>query len=113
MPYIAVNTSQKLSDAQKDKIKAELGRLIAVIPTKSEVVTMVDISDARTIYKAGEKIDGAFVDLRLYKKSEFGAKKKYTEEIFGLLSGELGIKNENVYINIFELETWGADGTLK
>ena len=113
MPYIAINTSQKLSDAQKDKIKAEIGRLISIIPTKVEAGTFVDFSDARTMYKAGEKIDGAFVDLRLYRESEFEAKKKFAEEVFAMLTRELGLKTENMYMNMVELPTWGSLATLK
>ena len=113
MPYIALNTSQKLSQAQKEKIKAELGRLITIIPTKTEAVTIVDFSDDRTMYKAGEIIDGAFIDLRLFHKSDFEAKKKFTEETFVMLNRELGIKSEHIYLNIFEFENWGSGGTLK
>ena len=113
MPYIAINTSQKLSDAQKEKIKAELGRLIAIIPTKIEAYLMVDFSDARTFYKAGQKVEGAFIDLRLFRKSEFEPKKKFTEETLKMLSSELGIKKENMYLTIMEFDDWGSDGTLK
>ena len=112
MPYIAVNTSQKLSDAQKEKIKAELGRLIAIIPTKSETYLMVDFSDDRTFYKAGQKVEGAFIDLRLFYKSEFAPKKKFTEETLKMLSSELGIKKENFYLTIMEFDNWGSSGTL-
>jgi len=113
MPYIAVNTSQKLSDSQKEKIKAELGRLITIIPTKAEAYLMVDFSDARTFYKAGEKIEGAFIDLRLFRKSEIESKKKFTEETLKMLSSELGIKEENFNLTIMEFDDWGSDGTLK
>ncbi|AEF82291.1 tautomerase family protein [Leadbettera azotonutricia] len=112
MPYIAVNTVQKLSPAIKEKLKAELGRLIAIIPTKDEKGLMVDFSDSHTIYKAGKEVDGAFIDLRLYNKSELEFKKKFTQEVFKLLQNELGIKPEAVYLNIAELETWGGGGDL-
>ena len=113
MPYIAVNTSQKLSDSQKDKIKAELGRLIAIIPTKTEAGLFIDFSDSRTIYKAGENVSGVFIDLRLYHKSDFEPKKKFTEQVFELFARELGIKKENMCLNISELENWGSGGSLK
>ena len=113
MPYIAVNTSQKLSDAQKEKVKAELGRLITIIPKKTEAGLMVDISDARTFYKAGQKVEGAFIDLRLFHKSDFEPKKKFTEETIEMLLHELGIKKENVYLTIMEFDNWGSGGTLR
>ena len=113
MPYLAINTSQKLSDSQKEKIKAELGRLISIIPTKAESGTLIDFSDGRTMYKAGAKIDGAFIDLRLFRKSEFDDKKKFTEEVFSMLTRELGLKSEHMSLNITEMENWGGGGTLK
>ena len=113
MPYIAVNTTKKLSAVQKDKKKAELGRLITIIPTKTEASLLVDFSDARTIYKAGENVDGAFIDVRLFHKSEFEPKRKFTEGTFEMLSAELGLKKENMYLNISEFDEWGSAGIYK
>ena len=113
MPYIAINTAQEISAAQKDKIKTELGRLITILPTKNEAGLLVDFSDSRTFYKAGEKVAGAFVDVRLFRKSDYEPKKKFTEEVFELFSRELGIKKENLYITIMEFDTIGSGGTLK
>jgi len=113
MPYIAINTSQKLSVTQKEKIKAEFGRLITIIPTKTEAGTLVDFSDSRTIYKGGVEVSGAFIDIRLFHKADFEPKKKFTEEIFELLMRELGIAKENIYLNIMEFDNWGTAGTFK
>jgi len=113
MPYIAVNTAQKLSQAQKEKIKSELGRLIAIIPTKNESGLLIDFSDSRTFYKAGEEVAGVFIDLRLFHKSDFEPKKKFTEECLEMLSRELGAKKENMYLNILEFDNWGSGGTLR
>ena len=113
MPYIAINTDLKLSDAQKEKVKTELGRLITIIPTKTEAVTMIDFSDSRTFYRGGVIISGAFIELRLFHKTDFEAKKKFTEETFEMLSRELGLKKENMYLNILEFENWGSGGIFK
>ena len=112
MPYIAINTAQILSAPQKEKIKAELGRLMSIIPTKTEAGLLIDFSEGHTLYKGGEKIDGAFIDLRLFYKSELEPKKQYTAEVLDLLYRELGIKKENMYFTISEYENWGADGEL-
>ena len=112
MPYIAVNTSEKLPAAKMEKIKAEFGRLITIIPTKAEANLQVDFSDGRTIYKAGENVQGAFIDLRLFHKAEFEPKKKFTEETFAMLIRELNIKKENIFLTIMEFENWGSAGTL-
>jgi len=113
MPYIAINTSIEISDAQKEKIKTEVGKLITIIPGKTEANTMVDFCECRTIFKAGEKVDGAMIELRLWRKAEFEDKKKFVETLFKFLQGELGLKPENMYLNILEFEAWGSGGTLK
>ena len=113
MPYIAVSTSKKLSDAQKERIKAEFGRLITIIPSKTESTLLIDFSDSRTMYKAGENVSGAFIEMRLFHKSELEAKKQFTEQAFETLSRELGLKKENMYLTIAEFENWGSGGTLK
>ena len=113
MPYIAINTAQKLSDVQKEKIKTELGRLMTIIPTKTEAGLLIDFSDSRTMYKAGENVSGAFIEIRLFHKSEFEPKKKFAEEIFELLTRELGLKKENMYLNMIELENWGSAGIYR
>jgi len=113
MPYIAINTTQELSAAQKEKIKSELGRLMTIIPTKTEAGLLVDFSGGRTMYKAGVSVDGAFIDLKLFKKSELEPKKQYTAEIFNLFTRELGIKKEHIYMTIDEYENWGSNGELR
>ena len=113
MPYIAINTTQELSENQKEKIKTELGRLITIIPTKTEAGLLIDFSGSRTVYKAGKKVQSAFIDLRLYHKSEYEPKKKFTEETFDLFARELGLEKENMYLTIMEFDNWGAAGTLK
>ena len=113
MPYIAINVSETISDAKKEAIKAAFGSLITIIPEKSEAVTMVDFSDSRTIYMAGKKVEGAFIDVRLWKKADFEAKKQFTEKTFEMLEKELGLKKENMYLNITEFDEWGSRGTYK
>ena len=113
MPYIAINSTQNLSTVQKEKIKAEFGRLIAIIPTKAEAGLLIDFSGGRTFFKAGEKVDGAFIEIRLFRKAEFEPKKKFTEETFELFSRELGLKKENMYLTIMEFDNWGSAGTYK
>lgn len=113
MPYIAINTVQKLAEEKQEKIKAELGRLISIIPTKTEAGLLVDFSGDRGIYKAGAKVNGAFVEVRLYHQADFEAKKKFTEEVFELFAKELGVDKSHMYLNILEFDNWGGGGTLK
>ena len=110
MPYIAFNTSLKLSKEQKEKVKAEFGRLITLIPTKAEAGLLVDFSDGRTMYRAGEEAPCAFTEVRLFGKAEFEPKKKFTQAVFKMLEKELGLEIPRMYLNILEFDNWGSKG---
>ena len=113
MPYIAINTVQELSETQKEKIKTDLGRLMSIIPTKTEAGLLIDFSGGHTLYKGGVKVDGAFIDIRIFGKSELEPKALYTVEVFSLLNRELGLKKDNMYLTISEFENWGSRGELR
>jgi len=113
MPYIQVNISQKLSDLQKSALTTRLGELITLIPGKTDAVTMVDISDGRSICKGGHPIDGGFVDLRLFGTTERPAKEAFTTAVFQAMQELLGIESDKLYLNILELDSWGSHGRLK
>ncbi len=113
MPYIQVNVSQKLSAQQKEQVKDKFGEIISLIPGKTQAVTMVDIADGRAVYLAGQPINGGFIDVRLYGAAEQSGKEELTVAIFETMEKLLGIKPENLYLNILELNSWGARGRLK
>ena len=110
MPYIAVTTSLKLSKEQKNKLNAEFGRLIPLIPTKTEAGLLVAFSDDLTMYRAGEEAPCAFVEIRLFGTSEFEGKKEFTKAVFEMLHKELGLEIPRIYINILEFNEWGTRG---
>ena len=110
MPYVCLNTSEKLSEDQKEKVKSEIGRLITVIPEKTEEVTIVDISDGRSMYKGGKAAPCAYVDIRVYTKADPGGKKRFVDGLFVVLDRELGIHRDNVYMSVLEFEQWGDHG---
>jgi hypothetical protein len=113
MPYIAINTSKTLSDTQKDEIKALLGERITLIPGKEESRLMVDISDGRSMYFAGERRELAFVDVRCYGTTEFAHKKVFTEAAFEALNRAAGLPGDSIYLSYSEFDTWGTLGSMK
>ncbi len=113
MPYINVTVAQKLLPQQKELIKAEMGRLISLIPTKSESVTMVHIEDGCTLYKGGKMLEnGAFVEVRLLGKYPQQNKEALTEAMFQSFEKLLGVSAVDMYTNIIELESWGYNGSM-
>ena len=114
MPFIAVNTSCTLTKAQKDDIKTNLGKLIEILPTKSEKGLMVDICDNHSLYFAGNEMEkAAFVDLRLFKESPFESKREFYIALCKILDEVAGIEAANVYFNAIELQNWGSRGDFR
>ncbi|MDR1978921.1 MAG: hypothetical protein LBQ42_09345 [Synergistaceae bacterium] len=114
MPFIAVHTTTALRAEQKDTIASELGKIVTLIPNKSESVLMIDISDGHTMYFAGKKMTRcAFVDVRCYKQAPFENNKAFTEAVFKLLQDVAELEAGEVYVSISELPVWGAKGSLK
>lgn len=113
MPYIDVNISKKLSDDEKYVLKAKLGELISIIPGKTEAVTMIGINDSYTMYMSGQKKEKlAFLNIKLYKSSEFEYKNELTKKIFEFFEKEYDIAGENIYMTFDEYDSWGTSGTL-
>ncbi|MEG0752287.1 MAG: phenylpyruvate tautomerase MIF-related protein [Angelakisella sp.] len=114
MPFISIHTNLSPDSNKKNVIKAELGRLISIIPGKSEPVLMVEFVDGSTFFMGGVgEGNCAMVDVRCYKTAPFEANKEFTQEVFQLLERELNIPQGRIYLTLMELPTWGTKGTLK
>ena len=74
---------------------------------------MIRLDDDCDIYKAGERVEAAFMETRLYKQSDLESKVEYTEKVFDLFEQKLGIPKSLVYFNILELDHWGSRGSFR
>ena len=110
MPFIDSRLTVKITDAQKEELKAELGRLITTL-YKSETYLMVGIEDACDLWLGGEKLEkGAYIAVSLYGNAPKDAYDKLTGQICGLLSDRLGIPGSAVYVTYHPVSDWGWNG---
>ena len=113
MPYMSINTSKTLTAEQREAVKTELGKLITILPTKTEKNFMIDFSEGRSMYFHGLKADScAFLELRLFGESDVEAKKQFVQQVFRMMDHVLGIKEDEIFLNIIEFEQWGSRGNL-
>lgn len=113
MPYINSKVTVKLSEENKENLKAKMGQIISELPGKSEEWLMVSFNDGETIYFRGNKMDkAAFVDVRMFGKADRQHKNKVTQMLCSLLESEVDIPKENIYITFSEIEDWGWNGEL-
>jgi hypothetical protein len=110
MPYLSVSIGQKLEAAQREKLKTGLGRLITIIPGKTEPDLIVHIQDSGVMYIGGADVPCVYIDLRVYTKTTDEAKKRFTRETCAFIAREFGIPAARQYLTIHEFESWGYDG---
>ena len=110
MPFIDSKVTVKISEAQKEEIKSELGRLITTL-NKSEPYLMVGIEDAYDLWLGGKKLDrGAYVAVSLYGEAPKEAYDRLTGQICALLEEKLGIPGNAVYVTYHPVNDWGWNG---
>ena len=110
MPFIDSKVTVKISEAQKEEIKSELGRLITTL-NKSETYLMVGIEDAYDLWLGGKKLNrGAYVAVSLYGNAPKEAYDRLTGQICALLEEKLGIPGNAVYVTYHPVNDWGWNG---
>ena len=108
MPFIDSKITCKLSDAQKETLKTELGKLISTIPGKNESFLMIGLADEYPLYFSGSKLDkGAFVDVKIFGSTSDDVLEEMTAKICALYEKELGIPPKAIYVKYEFATHWG------
>lgn len=111
MPYITTTTNVALTEGKEDALKTRLGKAISLIPGKSESWLMVSFNPGTRMYFRGDSDEGiAFVNVSLFGGASDRAYDALTAEITGILSDELGISPDKIYIKYEECSHWGWNG---
>lgn len=107
MPFINTNTNVKISDEQREQLKAELGRAITNLG-KSENWLMLSFEDECDMYFKGDSSSPmAFVDISVFGKSTDEACEIMTKDLCEVYNRILGISPENFYVKYSGSTQWG------
>ncbi len=111
MPFIDCKLSKKVTDKQKEEIKAKLGNKISIMH-KTESYLMVGIQDGYDLWFAGNKLeDGAYVGIKVYGRLSSADCSRMTGAVCDILSETLGIDGQNIYVTYQGIADWGWDGS--
>lgn len=111
MPYISTKTTVSISPEKREIIKKKLGTAIELIPGKSESWLMLAFEDNSVMYFKGcDAKPLAFVDVKIFGKASLAAYDKLTKEITTIISEELGVSPDGIYVKYEEVATWGWNG---
>ena len=112
MPYISTKTNIELAKEKQDALAAEYGRIISLVPGKTERWLMLSFDDKISMYfsvKGDEPM--AYIELSLFGGASDAAYDKLTAAICDAVSAETGIAPANIYVKYEEAEHWGWNGS--
>ena len=111
MPFIDSKITVPVSPEKKEVLKTELGQALSLLH-KPESYLMVGMEDNYDLWMAGKKLEkGAYVSVSLFGNAPSSAYDKMTGEICGILSDELGIPGDKVYVTYHGVNDWGWNGS--
>ena len=110
MPYINTLTNVKVSEESAEKIKSRFGKAIEVFPGKSEAWLMVGIKDDYKMYFRGSDENCAFVNVSIFGSLNSDSGEKMTALVCDILSEELAISPDRIYVKYDSSADWGWNG---
>ena len=110
MPYIATSTNVSVSGRKKESIKERMGKAIELIPGKSEGWLMLSFRDNVSMFFKGEDEPCAICQVKLFGSASEENYAALTEELTDIISDELDIDPDRIYITYEEIGVWGWNG---
>ena len=112
MPYFSVSTTNKTTTKVKQEIKAELGRIIEMIPGKSEEWLMVKFDDESYISFGGkDDVPSALIILDTFGELSGELYDMLTRELCSSIGKLLDTDPKRIYVIYEPITHWGWNGS--
>jgi len=111
MPYIEVKTNKHVSEEKAHRIANAMGRLISILPGKTEKWLMTEVKGDCFMTFAGSDAPCVLVNVSLFGKAPEEAYEKLTAAICEELRWTLDIVEEKMYVKYEEVSHWGWNKT--
>lgn len=113
MPFIHISTTEAISDAKVDALKAHLGKAVSLLPGKSEAYLMVRLDGGCKLYFGGTNdVPAAMCEVSVFGRAGREACDALTARICEILSETLGVAADRCYVKFMFTDTWGFAGGL-
>ena len=110
MPFINTKTTVSISDEKELVLKEKLGQAIQLLG-KGENWLMLNFEDSKRMWFKGEdKNDLAMVEIALFGKATDSQYDAMTKKVCDIISEELGISPDCIYVKYEEVDHWGFSG---
>ena len=111
MPFLSLKTNQNISEEGKIALKKEFGKLISILPGKSESWLMVQISDKKDMFFKGSSEPCVMIHLDIYGGANSASLEEFTSKATSYVSKVLKIDPSRIYLSYFETSKWGYNGS--
>lgn len=110
MPFISTVTSAEISAEREKSLKEKFGKAIEIFPGKTERWLMLSFSDNARLWFAGSDAPCAMVEVKLFGSASAAACEKMTAAVCEILSQELGLSKDRIYVKYEACDSWGWNG---
>lgn len=111
MPFIETKTSKEISLSAEAKMRNELGRAIEIFKGKSEAWLMLSfVGGARMSFKGESEPECAMISVELLGHASDGEYAAFTKTVTDIVSENLDISPDRIYVKYTEYDTWGYNG---
>ena len=111
MPFIDLKTTAKITLDKEEILRKEFGKIITLIPGKTERWLMLNFSgDCRMAFAGTADNDTAYVNVELLGSASDAVYDKLTKAICDTVSDTLGVPYNRIYVKYEECEHWGYAG---
>ena len=112
MPYIDAKLTGAVTPAQREVLKNELGRAIALM-NKPESFLMIGFQDNYDLYFGGNKLEkGAYVSIAMLGEPDRERDEAMAAKVTEILQEQLDIPPKCVYVSYHGVRDWGWRGKL-
>lgn len=110
MPYISTKTNTVISKEKEIILKEKFGKAISILG-KSEGWLMLNFEDEQELWFKGKNdMSIAMVEISLFGKASDSAYDRMTGELTKIISQELNISPDCIYVKYDEVKYWGWNG---
>lgn len=111
MPYINTTTSVRITAEKAQSIKEKFGKAITAFPGKSESHLMLSFNDEKIMYFGGSDAPCAIAEVSLFGAVNAEASNRMTALVCDILSEELEIPPDRIYVKYDGIKNWGWNGS--
>ena len=110
MPFVRLDTAQNLTAEQIALAYEILAKHISLIPGKNIDNAMMQINAGQQMFMHGASGEYTFLEVRLSGPAPQESKDAYAAAVSKDLEEQVGIDPAKTYVNMLELDGWGARG---